>query len=185
MRRGLPHIAVLVALLALAGCGGKNKVGDKSLLNFKDQAGQRLGQRTTTTADASSGTIANAKAAVGATPTTQSAGPSQAAQQQAKQQAQQQAQQAATVDVAILSDTSGSASQFDPSAVRIYRGGIIKWTNKDSVARSVQSDDAHSFASPTIPPGGSWTFQMNTAGQFPYHDGTRPYAVATVEVLNR
>jgi plastocyanin len=177
--RTLTVIAVLAAV-ALAGCGKSNKVGDKSLLNFQDQANARLGERTSTTVGGPATTAPAGKAAVGgSTPTTQSAAQQQAAQQ-AQQQAQQQRQQAATIEIAINGD--GAQTQFDPSAIRVPRGAYLKFINKDSVARSVLSDDGSTFQSPSIAPGGTWTWQANTTGSFPFHDGTRPYAVGTVEV---
>jgi plastocyanin len=183
MHRRTTAIAVL-ALLALVACGDKSKVGDQSLLNFKDKANQeRLGQ-TTTTAAATATTVAGQKASIGASTTTSTTNAAAAAaQRQAQQQAQQQAIQAATIQVAINGD--GQGYQFDPSAVRVYKGSFVKWVNHDTVARSVESDDGKSFVSPSIPPGGSWTYTASTPGQFAYHDGTRPYAVATLEVINR
>ncbi|HKN92344.1 MAG TPA: hypothetical protein VJ622_18935 [Acidimicrobiia bacterium] len=45
-------LMAVVALLALAACGSDNKVGNKALLDFKEQANNRLGETTTTTAPA-------------------------------------------------------------------------------------------------------------------------------------
>jgi hypothetical protein len=33
-----------------------------------------------------------------------------------------------------------------------------------------------------IPPGGTFDFKATTAGSYNYHDGTRPYAVAQLQV---
>ena len=93
-------------------------------------------------------------------------------------------QQAAQFAIAINSDTSGQPAFFPPAS-QVYTGTIITFTNHDSVPRSVVSDPGApaSFNSGMIPPGGSWKFTANAAGQYNYHDGTRPYAVAYFKVL--
>lgn len=179
-----PLIAAVVSLSMLAACGGNNSVGSKGLLDIKGQASKDCGQLngpqcTTTTTSPKSTTTVTAKAALGASTTSTTS----AAQQQAQQQQREQAAAAATVEVAIQADSSGA--QFVPSAVRAYKGSFIKWVNKDSKTRSVESDDAQTFVSPPIPPGGSWTYTANTVGFIQYHDATRPYATATLEVLKR
>ena len=75
--------------------------------------------------------------------------------------------------------------QFAPKDATVKVGQTVKWVNQDTQARSVVSDDGRSFSSPAIAPGASWTYQANTPGTFAYHDGTRPYAVATLEVVHR
>lgn len=175
MRIRVLMAAACGAGLFLAACGGSNKVGDNSLLNFKDQANKRLGDTTTTGAPAT--TVAGAKGQLGiggTTATTKAA---------AVPTTTHPAPQVATLEIDINSDGT-SSTQFDPSNARIFRGSIIKWTNKDTQARSVESDTG-AFRSPSIPPGGSWSWTPNAAGQFNYHDGTRPYAVGSFEVLNK
>jgi plastocyanin len=161
-------------LVLAAGCGGDNKVGDDSLLNFKDQAQQRLGATTTT---ATPTTVAGAKGQLGLGATTTAPPKKVATTQPPVQQAQQ------TFDIEINSDGT-SSTQFDPAAARVFKGTVIKWTNKDTVARSVEADNG-AFKSAAIPPGGTFTFKADALGQFNYHDGTRPYAVGAFEVVNR
>ncbi|HVF75851.1 MAG TPA: hypothetical protein VM938_12445 [Acidimicrobiales bacterium] len=170
MRRIIGVLAA--AALLLSACGDKNKVGDESLLNFKDQTQQRLGATTTTAPTATTApptTVAGGKAGVGATTTA----PARATTTTA----------AVTFDIAINSDQGGS-SQFDPPSARVFVGTVVRWVNKDTVNRSVEADGGR-FASPPIPPGGTYTYRVSTAGQINYHDGTRPYAVASLEVVNR
>ena len=162
---------VAVVALTLAGCGGKSKVGNKSLLNFKEQSQQQLGAATTTTAAAAPN---GGGAKAGVTPTTAAAHATTTA---AKKTA---TTVAATVDIAINNDNAASA--FDPSEVNAAVGTIITWINHDTVSRSVKSDDGSAFTSPSIPPGGSWSYTASTPGSFNYHDGTRPYAVARIEI---
>jgi plastocyanin len=165
-------VLVLLAGLVLVGCGSDNKVGDDSLVNFKDQAQERLGARTTTTAGVAT-TLAErgGQLAVGATTTTR---PTATTAPAPKQQ---------TFEIDINSDTAGT-TQFDPAAARVFKGTLVTWTNKDAVVRSVEADNG-AFKSPSIPPGGTFSVTANTPGSFNYHDGTRPYAVASLEVVNR
>jgi plastocyanin len=193
LRRHVPVNVRAVALaaclaLAMSACAKQKSVGSDQLLNFKDQAKSdcRLGtcKDTTTTAataETSPPQKSGIQSAAATTTTTDKA--KAAAQQQAQEQAQQQAVQAATLTVAVNGDSSGGPSQFDPSQTRVYQGSFIKWVNKDSVPRSVESDDGTTFSSGPIGPGASWTYTAKTPGLFNYHDGTRPYAVATLEVV--
>jgi plastocyanin len=167
-------VLIAVMALVLVACGSDNKVGDESLVNFKDQAQERLGARTTTTA--ATATTAPARGGQlgvgGATTTT-----ARAAVTTAPAPTQQ------TFEIDINGDNS-STTQFDPPAARVFKGTIVKWTNKDATARSVEADNG-AFKSPSIPPGGTFTYTANAPGAFNYHDGTRPYAVASLEVVNR
>lgn len=167
----------LVALLAIfvltaAACGDKSKVGDESLLNFKDQVNQDLGATTTTLATTTT-TVAGGKAGVGQTSTTSTT---------AKKTATTQTTVDKSFIITINGDKSGAASQFDPSQASVYVGQVIKWVNKDSVPRSVVARDGL-FRSPDIPPGGEFLYQANKAGEFPYQDGTRPYANGYLRVV--
>ncbi len=168
MRRILRMTAAATILL-VAACGNDNKVGDESLLNFKDQANQRLGDTTTTAAPATTApptTVAGGKAAVGGATSTTA---------RATTTTQQN-----TFDIAINSDAA--TSQFDPPSAQVYVGTIVRWVNKDTVPRSVEAD-AGQFKSAALPPGGTFTFRVSAPGRLNYHDGTRPYAVASLEVL--
>lgn len=162
-----------VALLG-AACGENNEVGDESLLDFKSQANNRLGERTTTTMGATTT----------APPTTAATGAKAGVGQATTTAPPTTARPAQTLDIAIHGDNAGT-TQFDPSAARVFKGTVVRWTNKDTVPRSVESDDNTTFASPPIPPGGSYSWTATAPGKFNYTDGTRPYAVASLEVLNR
>ena len=136
--------AIIVGVFALAGCGGNNSVGSKSLLDIKGQANKDCGQlngpqcTTTTSAPKATTTSVTAKAAVG--------GPTTSTTNAAQQQQKEQAKQAATVEVSIQSDSTGA--QIVPSALTVYKGSFIKWINKDTVAQAVSSDDGTTFTSP-------------------------------------
>lgn len=162
-------IRVLAPLLALtvlvSACGGDEKVGDESLLEGTDEegGGPRLGETTTTTAGAAAETTVATTAATAATapPTTAQAAPS--------------------VEIAINSDTT-QGGQFQPRVAQVPSGAIVRFVNKDTVARSVVAD-AGSFDSGPIAPGASWDWTAGGAGSYNYSDGTRPYAVGSIEVV--
>ncbi|MBV8690918.1 MAG: hypothetical protein JOY57_04610 [Actinobacteria bacterium] len=170
-------VVVLVAVVLLAGlagaCGGNNKVGSKSLVNFKDQAQQRLGATTTTVATtATTAAGGGGHLGIGAVTTTTAA-----------PRATTTAPPAQAFEIEINGDNSGT-TQFDPPAARVYAGTTVKFTNKDTVARSVEADNG-GFNSGPIAPNASWSYKTSAPGQFNYHDGTRPYAVGSLEVVNR
>lgn len=172
MKHRLSLIVVVLALAAaVAGCGKSNKVGDESLLNFKDQTNERLGSTTTTAAPeetTTSTTTGGNKAGIGQTTTT------------AKQVTT--TTQVAAVEIVIKGDDS--PTQFNPGEASVYVNSYVRWVNQDTKERSVRADD-RTFISPPIPPGGSWTWKATKTGRFNYVDGTRPYAVGVLEVAPR
>lgn len=175
MARPTAAVAALVGVLLLVGtaCGESKGVGDESLLDFEERrAAERLGE-TTTTAAAPSTTAAPGKVGIGGPSTTATTRPPQTTTTTVR----------IGMDIAINADKSNS-THFDPLSARVVVGTIVRWTNKDTQPRSVEADDG-SFASPTLAPGQSWTYRTTTVGKLNYHDGTRPYAVASLEVVAR
>jgi len=156
--------ALLLAFTSLA-CGGGSSVGeDIDVSSLDGTAAPRLGERTP--APTAKPTKAPSS---GAAPT---AAPKTAAP----------AAKPAIV-IKIQSDTAKGGSQFDPRVARVRRGSIVRWQNVDTSkpARSVVADNG-SFRSPDIPTGGHFDYVADAAGTINYHDGTRPYAVGTLEV---
>ena len=185
-RRTMVLLLVMTALLASSACGSDNKVGDESLLNFKEQAQDRLGETTTTTAPATTTTAARAaattttkpKAAGGAVATTATTARSTSAPTATT--ATTAAEAAQTVrEIHIYGDDA--AQPLDPQIQTAYVGSIIRWINKDSVARAVRADSGQ-FVSPMIKPGGSWDYTAGTVGIFTYGDDTRPYVKGELRV---
>lgn len=182
----MKHLAAVlaVAALLLAACGEDNKVGEEVDLGIKSEVEQeRLGARTTTTAaPATTAVTQPQKASVGATtapPATQApttAPPTTAPPTTA-------APERVAIEISINGDSSGT-TQFEPSQTRVFVGSLVKWTNRDSVARSVEADDG-SFKSGLLEPGQSFTYRAEKVGRFNYTDGTRPYAVGALEVIAR
>lgn len=188
---------VVLAVGGLAGCGEDNKVGDESLLNFEEQAGERLGQTTTTTAPPAEATTTTAAGGAGGGPS--GAGQTPKATATTSPPTTRPAAVAttappttapATASVAtleIMINGDGSADPpLDPQAATVYIGSIVRWVNKDVVPRSVQATNG-AFRSPAIPPGGTFDYKATRATPEPiaYGDATRPYVNATLEVLEK
>ena len=165
----LRRIALVLALvLTAAACSDESSVGSGVDLSVSDQAeGLRLGETTTTTTTepTDTGALAIGETTTTTAPTTTTtAAPEQPA-----------------ITITINSDTSGT-TQFDPSAARVFVGSLVAWTNADSVPRSIEFDD-RSLNSGMIQPGETYLYRADRVGQFNYTDGTRPYAVGTLEVI--
>lgn len=186
-RRAMVLLLAGLALVTSAACGSDNKVGDESLLNFKEQANERLGETTTTTAAATT-TTANgvvtttAKPGVkpGAAATTTTVKPGTAATATTATTAARPTQTIREIVIYGDNDPSG-ANPLDPPTQTAYVGSVIRWINKDTVPRAVRADSGQ-FASPMIPPGGSWDYTARTAGEFDYSDDTRPYVTGKLLV---
>jgi plastocyanin len=166
-------------LLGLAACSDDSSVGDDVVLEGgSSTTACRLGECTTTTS-----TTALA-VGPGSTTTTARAQRTTTTAAAAQTTTTTRPTTTTTEEVAIVvkiqSDTAGGG-QFNPSQVAVPRNGLLRWTNTDSVARSVQGDNAE-FRSPAIPPGSSFDYRPTRTGVINYHDGTRPYAVASIEV---
>jgi cell wall-associated NlpC family hydrolase len=189
-RRILVLLLTALALVALAGCGSDNKVGNKALLDFKQQANSRLGETTTTVAAPSSATTAAAdrsaattttrpKASVAAATTSTTARSAAAPTATTATTAAVAAQTIREVD--IYGDNDPGHDALDPKVQTAYVGSVIRWVNKDTVPRSVRADSGQ-FASPVIQPGGHWDYTAGTVGVFSYSDDTRPYVTGEVRV---
>lgn len=162
---------VLTTALAVAACGEDSSVGSDELLEGGVTGETRLGETTTTTTEAPVAAQPQEAAPTTAAPTTappETAPPTTEAVQQV------------SLEVAIQPDSAGN--QFEPRIGRVFVGSIIRFTNTDSVPRSVEADSG-AFSSGPIAPGASWDYTASTPGSFNYTDGTRPYAVGTLEVV--
>jgi plastocyanin len=168
-----------LALVTSAACGSDNKVGDESLLNFKEQANERLGETTTSAAGVVTSTT-KPKAGAGAAATSTTARPGTAATVTTATTAPANVQ---TVrEIYIYGDDA--ALPLDPQIQTAYTGSVIRWINKDTVDRQVRADSGQ-FASPVIKPGASWDYTANTVGTFAYGDDTRPYVKGELRVAKK
>lgn len=193
MKRVLSIFLAVAATFGAAGCGEDNKVGDDALLNFEEQAGERLGEATTTTAAPPEATTTTAAATVttkpgaaspGATATTSTTKPA-AATATTVTTAAQPAAPAFDLEITIHGDDA--AEPFNPQLARVFVGSVVRWTNRDSQPRQVVFEGGKIAPSPIIPPGGSYDYKatiISPEGEpFRYGDGVRPYVVAQLEVL--
>jgi plastocyanin len=111
----------------------------------------------------------------------------QANEQQDAETARRQAEQRQQQEVAAQREQAAFAfditsSGYNPYYIRIFAGGTVKVTNKDSVKRSVTADKGE-FDSGMLNPGETWVGgPFPTAGKIAFHDATRPYIVGTLEV---
>jgi hypothetical protein len=183
-RKTVVLLMAAVALLVSGACKSDNKVGDKSLLDFKDQAQTRLGETTTTTAAATTTTAKGAATATtkpgtspgaGATTTTAKAGTGATVTTATTAPKATQTIR----EIAIYGDDA--TDPLEPKVQTAFVGSIIRWINKDSVPRGVRADSGQ-FASPMIQPGASWDYTAGTVGVFAYTDDTRPYVGGELRV---
>ena len=70
---------------------------------------------------------------------------------------------------------------FSPAEITIKKGDTVKWTNLDSVAHTVTSDDGE-FDSGLLGQNASWSRTFNEAGTFEYHCTPHPYMKAKIIV---
>jgi hypothetical protein len=187
MKRTVVLILAVLALFAGAACKSDNKVGNKSLLDFKDQAQNRLGETTTTTAAAT--TTTGRGAVTSTTKATVKAGAAASTTTTARSGAAPTATTATTApkttqtvrEVDIYDDNEPGHDALEPQIQTAYVGSVIRWVNRSRVARTIKADSGQ-FASPAIAPGGSWDYTAGTVGVFAYSDDTRPYVTGELRV---
>ncbi len=172
------------AMVMLAGCGD-NKVGSNNMFSsVQPQSSGGLGSDQPSAAPATS---APTVVPIGqAPPPLKTAPPHTAAPAAAPPPAATARPQAFVIG--IYADTNAqSYPVFNPPSANVYTGTTVTWVNHDSVVRSVVFDagDPAAFNSGPIPPGGSASFTATAAGQYAYHDGTRPYAIAQFQAASR
>ena len=78
-------------------------------------------------------------------------------------------------------EVSISDFTFTPAEMTIGTGSKVRWTNKDSTAHSIVSDDAH-FESTSLGQDESFTFTFDTVGVYKYHCSIHPYMTGTITV---
>ncbi len=185
-RRAMVLLLAGLALVTSAGCGSDNKVGDESLLNFKEQAQNRLGETTTTTA----ATTTTAQGVVTSTTKPKTGAGAPATSTTAKAGTAATVTPATTAPAAVQTIREiyiygdDAAQPLEPQIQTAYTGSIIRWINKDTVDRHVRADSGQ-FASPVIKPGASWDYTASTVGTFAYGDDTRPYVKGELRVAKK
>lgn len=108
--------------------------------------------------------------------------------------------QVTIVEGAVLKSSSFHFKPYDARAV-LGISNTVEWTNKDSVAHTVTSDEpqyvdvingnfdslAHpeqTGASGLIEPDGNWSFTFTKVGEFPYHCEPHPWMKGEVVVVD-
>ena len=82
---------------------------------------------------------------------------------------------AATVRVTVADYT------FSPATITIHPGDTVVWTNRDGTPHTVTALDK-AFVSPTLDPGGSYSFVFARGGSFSYRCGIHPEMRGTIVV---
>ena len=74
------------------------------------------------------------------------------------------------VPAAAFADASATvtASGYSPAVVTVKRGAVVTWTNDDTAAHSVTSDDGATMKSGLLEPGQSFATLFEKAGTFRY-----------------
>jgi plastocyanin len=169
-RKGSVAALVLLALFA-AGCSDSSKVGSDLKVNGSSTtAACRLGECTTTTPPTAAPITTTTVKATATTRAPATTRPAQVTTTSAPQQ---------IYSVKIYPDAAGH--QFQPRVANVRLGTMVRWTNTDSVPRSVEADNGE-FTSPPLAPGATFDYTPKAAGSINYHDGTRQYAVGTLDV---
>lgn len=181
MNRRLCILATALALLALGACGEDNEVGTGVKVEKGEGGNTRLGVTTTTAAPVAAPTETTAAPAPTTTAKAAAAPTTTAAPKPTTTAAPATtAPQAQAFVIEIYSDNSGK-NKFEPPQSAVRLGTLVRWVNKDTVVRSIKSEQG-GFESPPIPPGGSFDFTTDEKGTFNYEDGTRPYAQGVLQV---
>jgi plastocyanin len=71
---------------------------------------------------------------------------------------------------------------FDPATLTITTGTTVTWTNNDTVAHNVISDDG-SWSSNSLAKGDTFSYTFTQTGTFSYHCGIHPSMKATITVV--
>lgn len=65
------------------------------------------------------------------------------------------------VDTVIISDM-----KFQPEEIKVHKGNIVIWINKDLVAHCVTETKSQAWTSSTIPPDGSWKMTVTQSSNY-------------------
>ena len=83
--------------------------------------------------------------------------------------------------VSIPSDGYTGASYFTPTTLTTTVGSTVVWTNMDADVHSTVSNTGL-WSSSTMPRDGTFSFQFNTPGTFPYRCTQHPTMTGTIVV---
>jgi plastocyanin len=82
-----------------------------------------------------------------------------------------------------MSAISIGSTGYSSGTLQVVKGSTVTWTNNDSVAHTVTSDNG-AFDSGDIMKGGTYSYTFSSVGAFIYHDKHNASASGTVSVVN-
>lgn len=89
---------------------------------------------------------------------------------------------ATTATVTIVNGASVlTTTAYSPNPLNISVGTTVMWVNNDSTSHTSTANGG-AWSSPTIAPGGQFSFAFGSAGTFSYHCSIHPNMVATINV---
>lgn len=159
----------VIVILVFAACGGKQKVGSEVALDFKENAGERLGGKAEETP--APGETAQGALSAGTKPTPAAPASPAPAQEQ-------------FFEVTLTPDSPFYAPG---NAMHMPFTLTLRVTNRDSTGGRpfrTFTDKAGNFGSPQLAPGGVWTYKFGFLGTFEIVDNGLTFANATLEVTN-
>ena len=89
--------------------------------------------------------------------------------------------QEGSVSIAPGAADPNNDQSFDPPQISVPTGGIVSWTNDDSIQHTVTSDEGLFDAGP-ISPGDTFENTFDSAGEFGYHCAIHPFMTGVVIV---
>ncbi|HEY6658294.1 MAG TPA: plastocyanin/azurin family copper-binding protein [Nitrososphaeraceae archaeon] len=89
--------------------------------------------------------------------------------------------QEGSVSIAPGAADPNNDQSFDPPQISVPTGGIVSWTNDDSIQHTVTSDEGLFDAGP-ISPGDTFENTFDSAGEFGYHCAIHPFMTGVVTV---
>jgi plastocyanin len=164
-------VLVAIAMLGVISCSNQKKVGSAIDIKKLSERSEVLGKvkKTEKKGGGGAGFVGQQEQ-------------QQAQEQVAKEQEEEQNQQIEAQKKASAVAVSITASGFDPYYIRVFVGGVVSVTNRDSKPRSATADRGE-FDSGRLAPGEAWRYEPKAPGKFNFHDSTRPYVVGTLEVI--
>jgi plastocyanin len=89
--------------------------------------------------------------------------------------------QEGSVSIAPGAADPNNDRSFDPPQISLSAGGIVSWTNDDSIQHTVTSDEELFDAGP-ISPGDTFENVFDSPGEFGYHCAIHPFMTGVVRV---
>jgi plastocyanin len=89
--------------------------------------------------------------------------------------------QESSVSIAPGAADPDNGVSFDPPQISLSAGGIVSWTNDDSIQHTVTSNEGLFDAGP-ISPGDTFDNTFDSTGEFGYHCSIHPFMTGVVIV---